>query len=98
MSENIIPIEGNWYKSSDTGETLSVITFEEDEGIVEIQYYKGKLEEIDIDEWEDLSLNPIDQPEDYIDDTDNPDETKKHYEMDDMDSDQWGEPLPEVED
>jgi hypothetical protein len=98
MSENTIPIEGNWYKSLDTGKTLSVVTFDEDESIVEIQYYNGKLEEIEIEEWDDLSLELIDQPEDYIDDAGNLDEDNMHYEMDDMDSDQWGDPLTEIED
>ncbi|HIJ78478.1 MAG: hypothetical protein OEY01_04730 [Desulfobulbaceae bacterium] len=98
MAKNIIPVEGNWYKSLDTGETLSVVTFDEDEGIVEVQYYDGDLDEIDIEQWEELSLKQIDQPEDFLGDDDDLDDDDAHYDMDDMDSDQWGDPLLDLDD
>ena len=61
----IAPKEYNWYMDKEEGESFMVVYFDEDEDLVEVQYLNGDMAEFDLDEWEDMSLKKIDQPEDW---------------------------------
>ncbi|TBV79863.1 MAG: hypothetical protein EYX74_06360 [Desulfobulbaceae bacterium] len=83
MSSMNEPIEGNWYELP-SGEIFTVITVDEDEGIMEIQYADASIEEVELDNWDDLGVTPIDPPdewsgsyEDFDDEDDNEDEDKE---------------------
>lgn len=59
------PIVGNWYQNLDTQTEFEVVALDEDSQTVEIQYFDGELEEIDLDSWHEMVLEPIDPPEDW---------------------------------
>lgn len=61
------PVEGNWYELP-SGEIFTVVTVDEDDGIVEIQYDDATLDEIDLETWEDLGADPIDPPDEWAGD------------------------------
>lgn len=52
------PVVGAMYEDED-GLAFEVISFDEDEGIVEVQYEDGEVSEIDIDSWYELDLQRL---------------------------------------
>lgn len=66
MSNESNPIPGRWYKDLDKEEEFFVLEVYEDDDIVEIQRYDGDVEEIELDEWNDLNIEPIEPPEDWV--------------------------------
>jgi len=61
---NFTPSVGDWYRNQQQ-KTFEIVAYDHDEGTVEIQYFDGDLEEIELDAWKDLELEPIDPPEDW---------------------------------
>ena len=59
------PIIGNWYRNQETGNDFEVVALDEDAQTVEIQYFDGELEELDLEVWYDLPIDPIEAPEDW---------------------------------
>lgn len=75
------PIEGNWYELP-SGEIFTVVTVDEDDGMVEIQYDDATLEEIELDSWEDLGADPIDPPDEWAGDFGGFDDEEEEEEYD----------------
>ena len=59
------PVIDQWYHDAKSERSFTVIDFDADEGIIEIQYFDGELDELDIEEWEEMALEEIEQPEDW---------------------------------
>ncbi|MEW8691739.1 MAG: DUF6763 family protein [Candidatus Thiodiazotropha endolucinida] len=55
---------GDWFKTVD-GNNLEVVAFDPDDGVVEVQFYDGTVEEYDMEDWESLEVKPIAPPEDW---------------------------------
>jgi hypothetical protein len=64
MSE-LDPIVGNWYKNLESAGEFEVVAVDEEGQTVEIQYFDGEIEEIDMDSWYELALEPVEPPEDW---------------------------------
>ncbi len=62
MATQFEPEIGSWYKNSE-GLSFEVIAL--DDGTVEIQYFDGAIEELDIDSWYEMDLAPREPPEDW---------------------------------
>jgi hypothetical protein len=59
---------GNWYRQN--GDALfEVVAFDDDDGTIEIQYFDGTVEEMDVEDWaaqwEDGALESAEPPEDW---------------------------------
>ena len=63
MATELEPIVGDWY--SHRGRDFTVIDVDEDEGIVEIQYASGTVQQVDLSAWYDMDLEPSEEPEDW---------------------------------
>ncbi|MDX1655931.1 MAG: DUF6763 family protein [Candidatus Competibacteraceae bacterium] len=59
------PIVDNWYRNLETGEIFEVVALDERAGTVEIQYFEGEVEEIDLEAWYELVLEATNPPEDW---------------------------------
>jgi hypothetical protein len=59
------PIVGDWYEDLDENTTFSVLSADEEAGVVEIQYADGSIEEIDMNSWRQMSLEEIEAPADW---------------------------------
>lgn len=59
------PVEGTWYRRLDTDDHFQVIALDEDEGIVEVQYFDGNVGEFDLDSWRELDIEIIETPIDW---------------------------------
>lgn len=52
------PVVGAIYEDQD-GLAFEVLSFDEDEGTIEIQYEDGSVDEIDLDAWYEMDLQPL---------------------------------------
>ena len=64
MASGIVPAVGNWYQSPDQ-QKFEVVAMDEDEGVVEIQYFGGELDEVEFDVWSQMDVEGISPPEDW---------------------------------
>jgi hypothetical protein len=62
------PTIGNWYRIQ-ASDSFEVVAFDEDDGTIELQYYDGTVEEMDLEDWqashESGALEEIEAPEDW---------------------------------
>lgn len=65
MSNRLPPIIGNWYSHRDKGEIFQVVALDEDTGTIELQEFDGGIDEVDLDEWRQLTIEAAAQPEDW---------------------------------
>jgi len=85
MSDEIEPVVENWYRNVDEDLLFEVIDIDND--IIEIRYYGGEAEEIDFETWEEMELEFIENPEDWIGGYNDIDEDDWDDEDDDDDDD-----------
>lgn len=52
------PVVGAMYEDED-GLAFEVLSFDEDDGTIEVQYEDGEMSEIDIDAWYEMDLQPL---------------------------------------
>ena len=65
MISEIEPVEGNWYTLLERNIDFTVVAVDEEEGVVQIQYVDGDLDEVDLDEWAELDLEVSEAPDDW---------------------------------
>ncbi len=58
------PQIGDWYKSP-VGDAFEVVASDDDDDTLELQYFDGTIEELDLDAWETLHPQPVEPPEDW---------------------------------
>ena len=58
------PVIGKWYEHPG-GDSFEVVAIDRDDGTIEIQYFDGAVEELDLDEWREEEIREIEPPEDW---------------------------------
>jgi hypothetical protein len=62
------PDVGNWYRMR-SGDLFEVVAFDNEDGTIEIQYFDGTVEEMDMEDWqsqwEEGVLEAAEAPEDW---------------------------------
>ncbi|HRE56062.1 MAG TPA: hypothetical protein PLP22_14895 [Candidatus Competibacter sp.] len=84
---DVDPIIGNWYRNEETGNDFEVVALDEDAQTIEIQYFDGEVEELDLDAWYELPLEMIEAPDDWSGPFDGAEDDELGYEEDDELSD-----------
>ena len=97
MSRDNEPVKGQWYENVEDDETFRVLSVDEDADLIEIEYLDGDIEELDIEEWHELDLELIAEPEGWSDEDDE-DEDWEEDEDEDEEDDDWDEDDDEDED
>lgn len=64
MTLQTTPVVGDWYQNT-SGESFEIVAYDVVQGLIEIQYFDGTVEEIDQDSWREQMLMPIEPPEDW---------------------------------
>lgn len=64
MLHRLQPEVGQWYRN-EAGALFEVVATDQEEGIVEIQYFDGAIEELDMDAWFAQMVQPEAEPEDW---------------------------------
>jgi hypothetical protein len=80
------PVAGQWYENIEENESFRVLSVDEDSELIEIEYLDGDIEELDLDTWQELDLDKIDQPEGWSADDD---EEEGEEEEDEDEDDDW---------
>ncbi len=100
MPTDTEPVEGNWYEAIEDGARFFVVTVDEDEGIVELQHDDGATEEITLEAWHEADLAAIAPPDEvrlFDDLADQDDDAQACCQTENPEDDDWGEPLPELD-
>ncbi len=58
------PVIGCWYKDN-IGNMFEVVAIDNDDRTIEIQYFDGALEELEMDMWWEINANLVEPPEDW---------------------------------
>lgn len=65
MSLDLDPIVLNWYRHLDKGQEFRVVAVDEDAATVDLQYFDGTLDTVDLDAWYELDIEAIEPPESW---------------------------------
>ncbi len=84
-----------WYQHLDKGQRFKVVAVDEGEGTVEIQHFDGDLEELSLDEWYGLQIEPMEAPEDWTGPLDDVEPDDLGYTETNMQTEDWVRPLRE---
>jgi hypothetical protein len=91
VSREYAPTPGKWYENKEEEETFRVLSVDEDNELVEIEYEDGEIEELDLDTWHELDLELTEVPEGWsdskADDEDEDDDFDDDEDEDDDDDD-----------
>ncbi len=64
MNLEITPNVGDWYQNT-SGESFEIVAYDSSQGLIEIQYFDGTVEELDTDTWYEQMMVAIEPPEDW---------------------------------
>lgn len=64
MATEYEPRIGDWYRTVN-GENFEIVALDPDDGTLEIQYFDGTVEELDLETWYELDLESVEAPEDW---------------------------------
>lgn len=59
------PEVGCWYEDAELGRVFEVVSLDEGENAVAIQYFEGEIEALEVDAFMQMPLRIVDQPEDW---------------------------------
>jgi hypothetical protein len=93
MASDTDPIVGNWYQHWGKGQKFEVVAVDEDTGLVEVQYFDGTVDEFALNEWDELDVETIEQPEDWTGSLDDIEQDDLGYTETGMEPEDWSEPL-----
>jgi hypothetical protein len=84
------PVPGKWYENREEEETFRVLSVDEDDELIEIEYVDGDIEELDLDTWHELDLEPTETPEGWSDESESEEdeEEDEDYEDDEDEEDE----------
>jgi len=58
------PVIGHWYRRTN-GNLLKIVAVDEEDATIEIQFFDGTIDEIDLDTWHGILLERVGAPEDW---------------------------------
>jgi hypothetical protein len=90
VSRDYEPVAGRWYENLEEEESFRVLSVDEDSELVEIEYLDGDVEEIDLETWHEMDLEPTQEPEGWAASAKDKEEEDEEDEEDDEDDD-WDE-------
>lgn len=89
---NVTPQVGSWYKDLQLGSIFEVVAIDD---AIETQLLDGAICEFDMESWDELLLEPVEEPEDWR----NPFELSDddYHDASDYTGKGWDDPLREIE-
>jgi len=64
MTFDMTPTVGDWYQDI-SGNSFEIVAFDSVQALIEIQYYDGTIEELDLESWYEQMFISIEPPEDW---------------------------------
>lgn len=65
MLRRSAPEVGCWYENAEMGRVFEVVSLDEDDSAVAIQYFEGEIEALELEAFMQMPLRVVDQPEDW---------------------------------
>lgn len=65
MTSTADPLVGEWYHMPEKAQKFQVVAIDDHTDTVEIQYFDGTLDELDLAAWYALDVEHIEEPEDW---------------------------------
>jgi hypothetical protein len=94
---NPAPVIGEWYRRSG-GESFEVVAIDTQDRTIEIQYFDGTIEELELQEWLEDVIVSTEPPEDWTGSVDvEPEDTENEYEAEPGGGQPWADPLQFVD-
>ena len=94
---NPAPVIGQWYRHPGS-EAFEVVAIDPDDHTIEIQYFDGTVEELDVDEWFEEAIEAAEASEDWTGSVDvEPEDTENEYEPEPGNGKPWADPLQFVD-
>jgi hypothetical protein len=94
---NPAPVIGQWYRRAG-GDSFEVVAIDRDDRTIEIQYFDGTIEELELDDWREEEILSTEPPEDWTGSVDvEPEDTENEYEAEPNGRATWGDPLQFVD-
>ena len=91
------PVIGEWFRRPG-GDSFEVVAIDRDDRTIEIQYFDGTVEELEIEEWYEAGIEAGDAPEDWTGSLDvDPEDTENEDEAEPGSSKPWADPLQFVD-
>lgn len=90
------PVVFNWYQHLDKGQKFRVVAMDDSNALVEIQYFDGDLDVIDLDEWKYLDVETIEAPEHWSGPIDITEQDDLGSSITDTPLADWSSPLEEI--
>ena len=91
------PVIGEWFRRAG-GDSFEVVAIDRDDHTIEIQYFDGTVEEMELEEWREAEIESCEAPEDWTGSLDvEPEDTENEYEAEPGSNPAWGDPLQFVD-
>lgn len=71
MTKSVDPIVDQWYHYPEKSQKFQVTAIDDHDGTVEVQYFDGDLDEFEMAVWYSMSVELIEEPEDWTGPMDN---------------------------
>ena len=97
MSSEADPIIDAWYHYPEKAQKFKVNALDEHTRTVEIQYFDGAIDELDLDTWYSLDIERIEAPEDWTGPMDNIEKDDLNPVGTEMQREDWDAPYQEVD-
>ena len=96
MAQRVEPVIGGSYAHRDKGQLFQVVAMDDEDGFVELQNFDGDVDEVDMDTWYGMPLDPAEPPEDWTGPVDNLEPDDVGYEEGAMGARERVESLEEI--
>ena len=90
MGRDYDPVPGQWYENLEEEELFRVLTVNEDQELVQIEYEDGDTEELDMDAWAEMDLEKTTEPEGWSG-SEGEEDDQEEEDLDEDDDDDWDE-------
>ena len=97
MPNHFEPIIGQWYRNSKLSDIFEIVAIDNDEHLIEIQYFDGQIEEIELDLWNEYHSIEIAAPEDWSGAYELPKEDLSEYKEEVIHPEKWDNPVNSIE-
>ena len=91
------PVIGEWLRRAG-GDSFESVAIDRDDHTIEIQYFDGTVEEMELEEWRESEIETCEAPEDWTGSLDvEPEDTENEYEAGPGNTRPWADPLQFVD-
>ena len=65
MKNHPLPAIGKWYLDNADRQLFEIVAIDDEDDTIEIQYFDGSIEELDLELWNEMELTSAAPPEDW---------------------------------